>query len=136
MHERLPDKLQRVNIFDVAEVETQLSLVALVLEGGLNSMLEHHESSHLIRLSFKIVEDLELVAIAENLAYVRMRQAVPHLMEGNDVVEPGDLADKLVVVLIGPGLLRALIVDELPDCPFDTLKLKIMVSVQDLCMTS
>lgn len=134
MHERLPDKLQRVDIFDVAEVETQLSLVALVLEGGLNAMLEHHERGHLILCSFKIFEDLELVAVAKNLAYVRMRQAVPHLMEGNDVVEPGDFAAQLVIVFLGPLLLRSMIVDEFPDGPLDTLQLKIMVSIEDMCM--
>lgn len=129
MHERLPNQLQRVDIFDVTQVETELGLVALVLERGLDAMLEHHERSHLVRLALEIVEDPELIAVAKNLAYVGMRQAVPHLMEGNDVVEPGDLAAQLIIILTGPLLLGAVVVDELPDGPFDTLQLQIMISI-------
>ena len=121
VHERVPNELQRVNVLDVTEVQTQLGLVAFIFESGLDAMLEHHERSHLVRLALEIVEHLELVAVAEDLADVRMRQTVPHLMERYNVVEPGDLAAQLVVVVIRPGLLRALIVDELPDGPFDTL---------------
>lgn len=121
MHESLPNQLQSIDILDVAEVETQLSFVAFIFESGLDAMLEHHQRRNLVRLVLKIFEDLELVSVAKNLADVRMRQAVPHLMESYNVVEPGDLAAQLVVVLIRPGLLRALIVDELPDGPLDAL---------------
>lgn len=113
--------MQSVDVLDVAEVETQLSFVAFIFESGLDAMFEHHQRGHLVRLALEIVEDLELIAVTENLADVRMRQAVPHLMESYNVVEPGDLAAQLVVVVIRPGLLRALIVDELPDGPLDTL---------------
>ena len=58
------------------------------------------------------------LTIIEDITKLRMRNLVPDLMKLDDVIEPGHLSEKLVVVILGKSFLFVLLVlDVLPHRP-------------------
>ena len=120
-HHSLPNQLQLLVVFDVAKVQSDLAVVPLVLKLRSDAVLEHHHRVHLVVVVLKVFEHLELLSVAKDVENVGMRYAIPDLVEGDYVSEPSYLSAELVVVSSSPLLLGAVIVNEFPNGPFDTL---------------